>query len=249
MGKIIAIGGGEIGRPGTKIETLSIDKEIIAQSGKEHPHVLFVPTASSDSQGYSQLFQQYYGKKLNCKVDTLFLTKNPSSKATISKKILNTDIIYVGGGNTLKMMMIWRRLGVDKILLEAYKKNIVLSGLSAGSICWFRHGNSDSRVFTSGSNKLIKVAGLNLIDALHCPHYDVEPLRKPDLEKMMKHTPGVAIALNNFTALEIIDYQYRILKSKKSAKAYKIYWKKNIYYKEEIPINNKFSDLNNLLQK
>jgi dipeptidase E len=70
---------------------------------------------------------------------------------------LGADIIYVGGGNTLKMMTLRRKLGVDKALQQALKKDIILSGLSAGSICWFDYGNSDSRKFTSKSTQLIKV--------------------------------------------------------------------------------------------
>ena len=81
MRKIVAIGGGEIGRPGFPIETLAIDKQIIASSGKKHPKLLFIPTASGDSEGYVQVVQKYFGKKLGCKVDTLYLVKQKISKA------------------------------------------------------------------------------------------------------------------------------------------------------------------------
>src|SRR5690606_6160908 len=113
----------------------------------------------------------------------------------------SSDIIYVGGGNTLKMMTIWRRMGVDTLLKKAYRKGIILSGVSAGAICWFSYGNSDSRKFTSRSSQLIKVRGLELIPALFCPHYDVEKHRQNDLRKMMMKTPKiVAIALDNCCA-------------------------------------------------
>ena len=56
----------------------------------------------------------------------------------IEEQIFNTDIIYVGGGNTRFMLEKWRELGVDKLLIEAYNKGIVCSGLSAGSYCWFK---------------------------------------------------------------------------------------------------------------
>lgn len=121
--------------------------------------------------------------------------------------------------------------------------------LSAGSICWFKYGNSDSRKFTSGSNKLIKVKGWGLIDALHCPHYDTEEHRQNDLKRMMKSTHKIiAIALENCCAIEIIDNQYRIIKSKNGAKAYKIYWNKWKYFKIEIN-NNDYLPLENLLKK
>jgi len=174
MQKIVAIGGGEIGRPGFPIETTSIDKEIISLSGKEKPKLLFIPTASSDSESYFEVVKKHFGKRLGCAVDVLYLLKNKHPKGEIEKKILNSDIIYVGGGNTLKMMKTWRKLGVDTILLKAYKKGIVLSGVSAGAICWFSFGNSDSLLFSKRNAPMIKVRGLGFINLLFCPHYDVE---------------------------------------------------------------------------
>jgi dipeptidase E len=252
--KIVAIGGGEIGRPKENggfypVETKAIDKEIIKLSGKKKPLLLFIPTASSDSEGYSKVVEKHFSK-FSCKVKALNLIKEKLSKKEIEKKVLSADIIYVGGGNTLKMMMIWRRLGVDKILEKAMKKGIVLSGLSAGAICWFSYGNSDSRKFTSSSSKLIKVKGLGFVDALCCPHYDVEKARQKDLKRMTKSTNKIiSIALENCTALEVIGDKYRIIKSKKSAKAYKIYWKKNKYYNEIITTSNEFLPLKDLLEK
>ena len=254
MGKIIALGGGEIGRPHENggfypVETTSIDKEIIKQTGKSNPKLLFIPTASNDSEGYFQVVKKHFSK-LGCKVDVLYLIKDKLSKKQIEDKLLSTDIIYVGGGNTLKMMTLWRKMGVDNILRKAHKKGIVLSGLSAGSICWFKCGNSDSRKFTSGSNKLIKVTGLGLINALHCPHYDAEEHHQSDLKRMMKTTSKiVSIALENCCAIEVIDNKFRIIKSKPNAKAHKIFWKGGKYFKEDILSKKEFEDLDMLLNK
>lgn len=254
MKKIIAIGGGEIGRPHENggfypTETTEIDKEIIKQTGKKNPKLLFIGTASNDSDSYLAVVDKYFSE-LGCKFDSLCLVSGKISNQKIEEKIISSDIIYVGGGNTLKMMTIWRRQKVDKILKKAYEKGIILAGVSAGSICWFDYGNSDSRKFTCGSNKLIKVRGLGLINALNCPHYDVEKHRQVDLKRMMKNTfKIVAIALENCTALEVIDNKYRLIKSKEKAKAYKIYWKNNKYHKEEIICKSTFSDLDELLKK
>ncbi len=247
--KIVAMGGGEIGRPGFPVETTKIDKEILALTGKKNPKLLFIPTASSDSEMYCETVKKHFGKTLGCKIDILFLiTKNPS-KAEIEKMILGSDIIYVGGGNTFRMMKIWRKRGVDKILVKAYQKGIVLSGLSAGAICWFRWGNSDSRRMVNPSADLIKVRGLKFINALFCPHYDFEKDRKPELKKMMKKTSGISIAIDDCCAIEIIDDKYRIICSKESAKAYKVYWKANKYYEEVIKKEKTFRDLSALLKK
>lgn len=251
--KIVAIGGGEIGRPKDSggfypIETTEIDKRILELTGKKNPKLLFIPTASYDSVDYFEVVKSYF-LNLGCgKVDVLYIEDARAPKK-LEKKILSSDAIYVGGGNTLRMMKIWRKFGIDKMLKKAASNDIVLSGLSAGSICWFSCGNSDSWKFSSGSEKLIKVSGLGLIDALHCPHYNTELFRQKDLKKMMKNTPRlVAIALDDCTALEVVNGKYRILKSKKNAKARKTYWKNNKYIIEEIE-NNNYMDLNELLQK
>jgi dipeptidase E len=230
--KIVAIGGGEIGRPGFPIETTKIDKEIIRLTGKSKPKLLFIPTASSDSEGYTTVVEQHFGTNLGCKVDRLFLLKQKLSRKEIENKILNADMIYVGGGNTLKMMNVWRKYGVDKLLVNAAEKGVVLSGVSAGAICWFRSGSSDSRRFTNPKADLIKVTGLNLVHALFCPHYDSEKDRKQDLKRLMKKTSGIAIAIDNCCAIEIIDNTYRIISSKKTANAYRVYWKDGKYYEE-----------------
>ncbi len=143
MGKIVAIGGGDM----RALETLAIDKEIIALSGKSRPKALFIPTASSDSQEYWQAFQNAYGTELGCETNVLYLLNVNPTKDELEEKILSSDLIYVGGGNTLMMMRRWRRLGVDKILETAYNRDIVLTGLSAGCICWFSWGHSDSMAF------------------------------------------------------------------------------------------------------
>lgn len=247
MKKIIAIGGGEIGRPGHKIETGKIDREIIRLSEKKNPKLLFIPTASSDSDGYISVVENYFGKKLKCKIDTLFLIKQKNSKKEIENKILSSDIIYVGGGNTLKMMNLWRKNGLDKIFKKAIKKGVVLSGLSAGAVCWFKYASSDSKKFYDPKANLIKVSGLNFISAVSCPHYDVEKDRKPELKILMKKTKGVAIALDNCCALEIIGDNYRIINSKQFANAYKVYWKNNKYFEEKIEKKKNFEPLKELL--
>lgn len=249
MGKIIAIGGGEIGRSGYPIETEKIDKEIIRLTGKKRPKLLFVPTASSDSESYADVAKKYFGKRLGCRVDVLYLLNKKLSKKEIEEKILKSDIVYVGGGNTLKMMNAWRRLGVDKILKKAFKKNIVLSGLSAGSLCWFNGGSSDSRKFKNDKEPFIKVTGLGFINAFHCPHYDTEKGRKKSLKDLMKKTPGTAIALDNCSAIEIVNDKYRILTTKKQTNAYRTYWLKGKYFEEIIKPKKEFSLLSELLGK
>ena len=96
MTHIVAIGGGEIGRPGYSVETTEIDKQIIALTKKAYPKVLFLPTASGDSQSYYETFKSYYGETLGCNTSVLNLYAKPS-KTIIKEAIMNADIMYVGG--------------------------------------------------------------------------------------------------------------------------------------------------------
>lgn len=247
--KIVAIGGGEIGRPGFPIETTEIDREAIRLTGKTKPKLLFIPTASSDSEGYARVVEQHFGSSLGCKVSTLFLIGRNISKSEIENEVMNADLIYVGGGNTLKMMNVWSRLGLDQILIKAAEKGVVLSGISAGAICWFKSGSSDSRRFSNKNADLIKVGGLNLIPALFCPHYDFEKDRKPDLKRLMRKTSGVAIAVDNCCAIEIVDDTYRVISSKPTANAYKVYWKRGKHYEENIEKIKELLSIKVLLEK
>jgi dipeptidase E len=243
MPKLIAIGGGEIGRPGKPIETLAIDKEIIKQSGKKHPKLLFIGTATKDWESYPETVKKYFGKKLGCEVDVLLTVKEKPSLKTIKDKILGTDIVYVGGGNTLFMIRKWKQLGIDKVLLEAYKKGVIMSGLSAGANCWFAYCTSDSRMITDPTFKdYIRVKGLGWYNIIISPHHITEKKRKPGLIKQIKRHGGIGLALDDFTALEIIDDKFRIIVSKPQAKAYKVYKKNGKVLYEEIP-KNKFYPL------
>jgi|SRR5580658_262309 dipeptidase E len=221
---IVAIGGGQIRTRGTA----SIDREIIRLSRKKNPRLLFIPTASSDSEIYWNRVQEYFGDFLKCQTDVLFLIEEQPSAERIRGKILSADIIYVGGGNTLQMMRIWRRLGVDKLLMSAYENGTVLSGISAGAICWFDSGHSDSMSFYNPRKwEYIKVRGLGLISGIHCPHYNGMTRgipRRKHFREMIQKTGGIGIALENNCAIEFIDGRfYRVISSKTYSRAYRVF--------------------------
>ncbi len=202
---IVAIGGGKIATR----QTLAIDRAIIRLLNKKNPKLLFIPTASSDSEIYWKQVQKHFGDFLKCETDVLFLIKENPSRAQIRSKISAADIIYVGGGNTLQMMRIWRRLGVDKLLIAAYKKGTVFAGISAGSICWFDSGHSDSLSFYNPRTwKYIKVKGLGLIPGINCPHYNGKTRgvpRRKDFQNLIRKTGGMGIAIENHCAIEFRD--------------------------------------------
>ena len=162
MGKLVCIGGGEIPRIKNGIqlpyETREIDEEIVRLSEKKNPKLLFIGTASSHSQEYYLVIKKIF-EELGCIVSNLDLLEENIDMKQVQNKILDTDIIYVGGGNTRFMLEKWKELGVDKLLIQAYNKGIVCSGLSAGSYCWFKY-NYDL------------IEGLGIINAINCVHYE-----------------------------------------------------------------------------
>jgi dipeptidase E len=246
MGKIIAIGGGEI----KDLDTFSIDEEVVRLTGKKNPIALFIPTASGDAEGYWETFKQVYGKRLGCKTEVLRLIKETPSEKEIRKKILDSDLIYVGGGNTQAMLDIWKKLGVDAVLRRAYEKGIVLSGISAGAICWFKYGCSDAPKFADvNDKKLIRIDGLGLVNATLSPHHIRETHRDEGLVKVMKTTPGVGIGLDDNCAIEIIDGTYRFIRSKENAGAKKVFYKNDKPVCQRIETSEDFLLMEGLVKK
>jgi dipeptidase E len=236
--KIIAIGGGNF-KAG---KTAAIDHEILRSTGKAKPHMVFIPTASRDDELYCVSMTEHF-TGLGCTVESLLLIKEKPSYQVIKDTLESADIIYVGGGNTLRMMNLWRKLGVDTLLADARLRGVVLCGVSAGSICWFDHGNSDSRKDNNPAAEYIKVTALRFIPALNCPHYDSESDRQQSLKKMTRRYPGVAIALTDCAALQVVGDTYRVIISQPHARAYKVYWNDREFYEHEIEVSSEFRPL------
>ncbi len=248
MGKIVALGGGDSGHRGSKYETEAVDREIIALTGKEHPHFLFVGLANiKRSQGYFEAMDKVYAGMYGCTADHLTLADIKSPEVA-ARKIASADIIYVGGGNTLRMMNLLRQNGTDSLLTAAYERGAVMCGVSAGGICWCAYGNSDSRKKKDNDAEPIRVRGLGLLPLLFCPHYSNQERRPPSLKKMMRttyKTVGIGI---DFAALEVVDGQYRIIPIDSRAVAKKCYWKGGEYIEEDIGFTD-FCPLEELLSK
>lgn len=199
MGKIVAIGGGEI-KSG---QTLELDRFIVDFSGKSNPRILFVPTASHDAGGYVNVVSRVY-RRLGCSFSSLLYFLDKNAPLSAPEKVDAADIIYVGGGNTRLMLDTWSSLGFDNLLKNAFDSGKVFCGISAGSICWFSSGYSDSPSPSDPSAlQFHELTGLGMIDAVHCPHYD-EPGRE-GFDSFMKIRSGVGIAVNNGSALAVQD--------------------------------------------
>jgi dipeptidase E len=211
---IIAIGGGSISTG----QTIKIDKFIVSLANKENPKLLFIPTASNDAMGYIDTIKEVYGN-LGCIVDSLCLITKNYQDEEIKNLILEADIIYVGGGNTSNMMKVWRQFKVDQYLKDAHSKGSILAGLSAGAICWFKAGHSDSQMIEEKENaNFIFVEGLGLIPYIVCPHYD-EKERK-SFDYMIREKKEEGIALEAISALVYENNEFRIIRADKSINAY-----------------------------
>lgn len=221
---LVLIGGGEI--KGWNFETKDsnqelyqteiIDQEIVKLAGKENPKMLFVGTASREREGYFEAIKNIYSS-LGCQVDCLKMTDS-----NIKEKILNSDIIYIGGGNTKFMLSEWEKVNLKEYLLEAYDKGIVLSGFSAGAYCWFKYNYE-------------MIEGFGLIDAIICVHYEdktEEKINEFYNNIKLNNLPG--IALYNGVALRYSENKFEIIKSIKDAKAFKISYSNGKFIKEEL---------------
>lgn len=213
---IVAIGGGEI-----KLgETLAIDEYIVEAARKKNPRVLFVPTASRDAEPYCQSFLNLYGEYLGCEVSFLKIAERNEDSALIADLVETADIVYVGGGNTRFMMDRWAQLGIDRLLSQAERTSTVLAGLSAGAICWYESGLSDSNRFHEESEWAFSIVdGLGLSPGLFCPHLDVER-RHDALVHAVTRTQKTAIACDNGAAIAWNGAEMTVLRSLPNAQAY-----------------------------
>jgi len=194
MKQIIAIGGGGFGRV---IKDLKIEKYIKSQSSKPNPKICFIPTATGDDQSYIDNFYKAFNE-LGCETSHINFFKRTID---LKSHILNQDIIYVGGGNTKSMLAVWKEWGLDLILEEAYQEGIIMSGVSAGAICWFKKGITDS-----WADHQATIDCLGFVEGICCPHYDEEPERIPYVKDILTSKKiDSCLAIEGYTALHLID--------------------------------------------
>ena len=146
----------------------------IQLTGKARPKVCFLPTAMGDNDTYIEYFHQLCkGLPVDPYVQKVWISTY-SQSASFEEVLMGMDAIIVGGGNTLNMIALWKAQEIDKVLYKAYQNGTVLAGGSAGSLCWFNGGTTDSR-----PGKLTNIEGLKFLDFSHCPHYHSEASRRP----------------------------------------------------------------------
>jgi dipeptidase E len=207
---IIAIGGGGfLAEP----RNYALEKYILDQTGKARPNVLMIPTARGDDAEYVAKFHAAFGELGATTQHLPLFHRTPELRSLI----LAQDAVFVGGGNTKSMLAVWRDWGLPELLKEAYASGIVLGGQSAGAICWFEQGITDS-----WADRLRPLECMGFLSGSCCPHYDGELERRPAYHALVQSgdlKPGYAI--EDAVAAHFTDGRLaRVVSKKTGAKAY-----------------------------
>lgn len=213
MQQIITMGGGGFSM---EPDNLALDRYILAQTKSAQPRVTFLAQASGESQDYTLNFYRAFNR-LDARPDHLSLFRPHT--ADIEGYLLAQDVIYVGGGNTKSMLALWREWGLDVILRKALAAGVVLAGISAGAICWFEQGTTDSI-----PGALTLLPGLGMLPGSCSPHYDGEAERRPAFQRLIASgaaKPGYAF--DDGAAGHFIDGTLaHVVSSRPQAKGYHV---------------------------
>jgi peptidase E len=191
----------------------------IGLSGAQIPKICLINTAMGDDPGsYLRSYQALAGRPSQVTHLQLFPMPNVESPADL---LLGQDVIFVGGGSVANQVAVWRAHGLDSILRQAWEAGVVLSGVSAGAICWFEGGTTDSfglalKPFTNG---------LAMLRGSYCPHYDSEAQRRPLYQQLVGAgtvPPGVACA-DGAAAHYVDDELAEIVVDRPDAQGYLVY--------------------------
>lgn len=205
----ILIAGGGFGTP--------FIRYMAELTGKPRPKLCYLPTASADSPaGIIAWFRNCAPLNVEPSVQESFIASTRQSRSW-EEVFLSVDGIVVSGGNTLNQQAIWKAQGIDVVLKKAWDNGIVLGGASAGSLCWFEEGTTDSR-----PKELTTVQGLGFLKGSHSPHYDAEPGRRPLYQKLVgsgEMKPGYAC--DNDAGIYFEDNEVkRVVSTRDAAKVY-----------------------------
>jgi peptidase E len=187
---IVAMGGGGFLRnDGDRL----LDDFVLGLTDKPLPRICYLGTAMGDEPGGIALFHRCFPpERAQATHLNLFWQDGRDIRAFLTSQ----DVVYVGGGNTVNMLAIWRAHGVDAALREAWEAGVVLCGMSAGSLCWFEAGITDSYGPLRGLRD-----GLGLLPGSNCPHYDGEAQRRPTFHREIAAGLPAGIAADDFCGL------------------------------------------------
>jgi peptidase E len=206
--QILALGGHGM-QPGEPL-----DRFLLELTGAERPRVLLIPTASAENAEFVVRFYECFGRRARASHLRLFGIPTRG----IRDVVLDQDAIFVGGGNTANMLAVWRVHGVDAALREAWERGIVLAGSSAGSICWFDAGVTDSF-----REELDGLECLGFLPGSNCPHYDGEETRRPAYHRLVAEGFPPGLAAEDFVGLHFRGLELaEVVTSRRGSQAYRV---------------------------
>src|SRR6266849_6043961 len=225
---IVAMGGG-----GFSVEprTPMLDDFVLSLARrKKPPRVCFVGTASGDSDTYIRRFHEAFPPSRAAATHLTFFERNVRD---LKSFVMEQDVIYVGGGSSANMLVVWRLQGLDKVLRAAWNAGVVMAGISAGAICWFEDGVTDSFGMPfRGLND-----GLGFLRGRCCPHYDGEAERRPVLRRLIKRGFPATLALDDGAAAHFVGTRLKeIVSSRKKARAMRVELSHGAVVETPIPV-------------
>lgn len=224
---IVALGGGGFStEPGDP----RLDDHVLSLAGVPRPRVLFVPTASGDSDVYCERFLAAFPPgRAEASVLSLFQRTVPD----LREHVLAQDVVYVGGGSTANLLAVWRVHGLDDVLREAYAAGVVLAGISAGMNCWFAASVTDS--FSTDLAGLPD--GLGLLPGSACPHYDGESRRRPVYRELVEGGFPGGFAADDDAALVFADGELvEVVACRAGARAYRVELRAGRVHEVPLPV-------------
>jgi peptidase E len=218
-GHIVALGGGGfLMEPDNPL----LDDFILSLSRRKPARVCFIPTASGDSANAITRFYRAFSKRCVPTDLTLFdilgLPRQPTLTRDLARFDAAQDVFYVGGGNTANLLAVWRAHGLDRLLHRAWLSGAVLSGISAGMLCWFQGGITDS----FGGFRALR-DGLGLLRGTACPHYDGESQRQAAFRRLIACGAPAGYAADDGVALHFFGRRLKqAVSSRPKALAYRV---------------------------
>lgn len=210
--QVVALGGGMFSM---EPENGLLDKYILNLVLKERPKICFLGTASNDGKEYSDMFYNFFEKQ-SCEPSHLSFLNPPKN---IEAFIMDKDIIHVGGGNTKLIMETWKKFGVDKIMKKAWEAGIILTGMSAGAICWFEDG-----ITNPSPGILHRLECTGILKGSFCPHYDDRVELKKSFHKLiLEGTIKEGYGVEDGAAIHFVGQEaVKVITSRPGVTAFKV---------------------------
>jgi dipeptidase E len=211
---IVALGGGGFSM---EPDNPLLDDFVLSLARRKGlPRICFMATATGDSDSYIRRFHEAFPPSRAAATHLTFFERKVSD---LKSFVMDQDVIYVGGGSSANLLAVWRLHGLDRVLRAAWNAGVVMAGISAGAICWFQDGLTDS----FGMPYRALNDGLGFVRGACCPHYDGEKERRPALLRLIKRGFPPTLALDDGAAVHFVGMRFaEAVSSRPEARVYRV---------------------------